>query len=183
MTPVHELHDFRVRRAVSVCASVNLPDCWLVTVPTAVQSLSDDLLKYYQQITRAILGDDPHLMKVDSWWTQADVLCGSTMYYFLHFSRVCVCSGGSAGPPVQLQDRCPPALLCLCHQWGMSALWSYLVDISLSFFSFLPKLESKQTVTVKMSYLFAFRSKMCRNCVLRFYNYYVFSCRYLFITN
>uniref|UniRef100_A0A7N6B4P4 TATA box binding protein associated factor (TAF) histone-like fold domain-containing protein n=1 Tax=Anabas testudineus TaxID=64144 RepID=A0A7N6B4P4_ANATE len=36
------------------------------TVPTAVQSLSDDLLKYYQQITRAILGDDPHLMKVKS---------------------------------------------------------------------------------------------------------------------
>lgn len=37
----------------------------IVTVPTAVQSLSDDLLKYYQQITRAILGDDPHLMKVE----------------------------------------------------------------------------------------------------------------------
>uniref|UniRef100_A0A3P8SK19 TAF6-like RNA polymerase II, p300/CBP-associated factor (PCAF)-associated factor n=1 Tax=Amphiprion percula TaxID=161767 RepID=A0A3P8SK19_AMPPE len=36
------------------------------TVPTAVQSLSDDLLKYYQQITRAILGEDPHLMKVKS---------------------------------------------------------------------------------------------------------------------
>uniref|UniRef100_A0A3B3UNX3 TAF6-like RNA polymerase II, p300/CBP-associated factor (PCAF)-associated factor n=1 Tax=Poecilia latipinna TaxID=48699 RepID=A0A3B3UNX3_9TELE len=36
------------------------------TVPTAVQTLSDDLLKYYQQITRAILGDDPHLMKVKS---------------------------------------------------------------------------------------------------------------------
>uniref|UniRef100_A0A665WLP1 TAF6-like RNA polymerase II p300/CBP-associated factor-associated factor 65 kDa subunit 6L n=1 Tax=Echeneis naucrates TaxID=173247 RepID=A0A665WLP1_ECHNA len=36
------------------------------TVPSAVQSLSDDLLKYYQQITRAILGEDPHLMKVKS---------------------------------------------------------------------------------------------------------------------
>ncbi|XP_018549391.1 TAF6-like RNA polymerase II p300/CBP-associated factor-associated factor 65 kDa subunit 6L isoform X2 [Lates calcarifer] len=36
------------------------------TVPTAVQSLSDDMLKYYQQITRAILGEDPHLMKVKS---------------------------------------------------------------------------------------------------------------------
>uniref|UniRef100_A0A3Q0SCI1 TAF6-like RNA polymerase II, p300/CBP-associated factor (PCAF)-associated factor n=1 Tax=Amphilophus citrinellus TaxID=61819 RepID=A0A3Q0SCI1_AMPCI len=36
------------------------------TVPTAVQSLSDDLLKYYQQITRAILGEDLHLMKVKS---------------------------------------------------------------------------------------------------------------------
>lgn len=34
------------------------------SVPSAVQSLSDDLLKYYQQITRAILGEDPHLMKV-----------------------------------------------------------------------------------------------------------------------
>lgn len=36
----------------------------IFTVPTAVQSLSDELLKYYQQVTRAILGDDPHLMKV-----------------------------------------------------------------------------------------------------------------------
>uniref|UniRef100_A0A3P8WEE3 TAF6-like RNA polymerase II, p300/CBP-associated factor (PCAF)-associated factor n=1 Tax=Cynoglossus semilaevis TaxID=244447 RepID=A0A3P8WEE3_CYNSE len=36
------------------------------TVPSAVQSLSDDLLTYYQQITRAILGEDPHLMKVKS---------------------------------------------------------------------------------------------------------------------
>uniref|UniRef100_A0A3Q3MVV1 TAF6-like RNA polymerase II, p300/CBP-associated factor (PCAF)-associated factor n=1 Tax=Labrus bergylta TaxID=56723 RepID=A0A3Q3MVV1_9LABR len=36
------------------------------TVPSAVQTLSDDLLKYYQQITRAILGDDAHLMKVKS---------------------------------------------------------------------------------------------------------------------
>lgn len=38
----------------------------LAAVPSAVQSLSDDLLKYYQLITRAILGDDPHLMKVCS---------------------------------------------------------------------------------------------------------------------
>uniref|UniRef100_A0A3Q2Q2I7 TAF6-like RNA polymerase II, p300/CBP-associated factor (PCAF)-associated factor n=1 Tax=Fundulus heteroclitus TaxID=8078 RepID=A0A3Q2Q2I7_FUNHE len=36
------------------------------TVPSAVQTLSDDLHKYYQQITRAILGEDPHLMKVKS---------------------------------------------------------------------------------------------------------------------
>ncbi|XP_066426738.1 TAF6-like RNA polymerase II p300/CBP-associated factor-associated factor 65 kDa subunit 6L isoform X3 [Molothrus aeneus] len=35
-------------------------------VPSAVSSLSDDLLKYYQQITRAVLGDDPQLMKVKS---------------------------------------------------------------------------------------------------------------------
>ena len=37
---------------------------FITTVPSAVQTLSDDLLKYYQQITRAILGEDPHLMKV-----------------------------------------------------------------------------------------------------------------------
>lgn len=48
---------------------------WLliVTVPVAVQSLSDELLKYYQQITRAILGDDPHLMKVGFWWMQKKI--------------------------------------------------------------------------------------------------------------
>ncbi|NXX27742.1 TAF6L factor, partial [Nicator chloris] len=33
-------------------------------VPSAVSSLSDDLLKYYQHVTRAVLGDDPQLMKV-----------------------------------------------------------------------------------------------------------------------
>ncbi|GCC41844.1 hypothetical protein chiPu_0025678, partial [Chiloscyllium punctatum] len=32
-------------------------------VPVAVSSLSDDLLKYYQQITRAVLGDDQQLIK------------------------------------------------------------------------------------------------------------------------
>lgn len=37
---------------------------FILAVPTAVQSLSDDLLKYYQQVTRAILGEDPYLMKV-----------------------------------------------------------------------------------------------------------------------
>lgn len=36
----------------------------IVTVPSAVSSLTDDLLKYYQQVTRAVLGDDPQLMKV-----------------------------------------------------------------------------------------------------------------------
>ncbi|NXU92724.1 TAF6L factor, partial [Xiphorhynchus elegans] len=34
------------------------------TVPSAVSSLSEDLLKYYQHVTRAVLGDDPQLMKV-----------------------------------------------------------------------------------------------------------------------
>lgn len=33
-------------------------------VPSAVSTLTDDLLKYYQHVTRAVLGDDPHLMKV-----------------------------------------------------------------------------------------------------------------------
>lgn len=33
-------------------------------MPSAVSSLTDDLLKYYQQVTRAVLGDDPQLMKV-----------------------------------------------------------------------------------------------------------------------
>ncbi|KAK2502645.1 hypothetical protein MC885_019916 [Smutsia gigantea] len=33
------------------------------SVPSAVSSLTDDLLKYYQQVTRAVLGDDPQLMK------------------------------------------------------------------------------------------------------------------------
>ena len=33
-------------------------------VPSAVSTLTDDLLKYYQHVTRAVLGDDPQLMKV-----------------------------------------------------------------------------------------------------------------------
>lgn len=36
-------------------------------MPSAVSSLTDDLLKYYQQVTRAVLGDDPQLMKVSEW--------------------------------------------------------------------------------------------------------------------
>ncbi|XP_024202977.2 TAF6-like RNA polymerase II p300/CBP-associated factor-associated factor 65 kDa subunit 6L isoform X3 [Pan troglodytes] len=36
------------------------------SVPSAVSSLTDDLLKYYHQVTRAVLGDDPQLMKVKS---------------------------------------------------------------------------------------------------------------------
>lgn len=36
------------------------------SVPSAVSTLSDDLLKYYQNVTRAVLGDDPHLMKVNN---------------------------------------------------------------------------------------------------------------------
>lgn len=33
-------------------------------MPSAVSTLTDDLLKYYQHVTRAVLGDDPQLMKV-----------------------------------------------------------------------------------------------------------------------
>lgn len=39
-------------------------------MPSAVSSLTDDLLKYYQQVTRAVLGDDPQLMKVSGWGTK-----------------------------------------------------------------------------------------------------------------
>lgn len=38
-------------------------------VPSAVSTLSDDLLKYYQHVTRAVLGDDPQLMKVGAMGT------------------------------------------------------------------------------------------------------------------
>lgn len=43
-------------------------------MPSAVSSLTDDLLKYYQQVTRAVLGDDPQLMKVrESMGTQSSL--------------------------------------------------------------------------------------------------------------
>ncbi|KAG7280440.1 hypothetical protein CRUP_028180 [Coryphaenoides rupestris] len=54
---------------VELALATNIPKVVLrpmVRVPSAVQTLSDDLLKYYQQITRAILGEDPHLMKSNS---------------------------------------------------------------------------------------------------------------------
>uniref|UniRef100_A0A7N6FI92 TAF6-like RNA polymerase II p300/CBP-associated factor-associated factor 65 kDa subunit 6L n=1 Tax=Anabas testudineus TaxID=64144 RepID=A0A7N6FI92_ANATE len=54
------------------------------TVPTAVQSLSDDLLKYYQQITRAILGDDPHLMKVALLDLQSNSKIAALLPYFVY---------------------------------------------------------------------------------------------------
>uniref|UniRef100_A0A8C8E0S2 TAF6-like RNA polymerase II p300/CBP-associated factor-associated factor 65 kDa subunit 6L n=1 Tax=Oryzias sinensis TaxID=183150 RepID=A0A8C8E0S2_9TELE len=53
-------------------------------VPTAVQSLSDDLLKYYQQITRAILGDDPHLMKVALLDLQSNSKMAALLPYFVY---------------------------------------------------------------------------------------------------
>uniref|UniRef100_A0A8D3EEU3 TAF6-like RNA polymerase II p300/CBP-associated factor-associated factor 65 kDa subunit 6L n=1 Tax=Scophthalmus maximus TaxID=52904 RepID=A0A8D3EEU3_SCOMX len=54
------------------------------TVPTAVQSLSDDLLKYYQQITRAILGEDPHLMKVALLDLQSNAKIAALLPYFVY---------------------------------------------------------------------------------------------------
>lgn len=55
-----------------------LTKCVEFSVPTAVQSLSEDLLKYYQQITRAILGEDLHLMKVRCCWEQTCYSKGSS---------------------------------------------------------------------------------------------------------
>ncbi|XP_077357028.1 TAF6-like RNA polymerase II p300/CBP-associated factor-associated factor 65 kDa subunit 6L [Festucalex cinctus] len=54
------------------------------TVPSAVQSLSEDLLKYYQQITRAILGDDPHLMKVALLDLQSNSKIAALLPYFVY---------------------------------------------------------------------------------------------------
>uniref|UniRef100_A0A8C6PQG1 TAF6-like RNA polymerase II p300/CBP-associated factor-associated factor 65 kDa subunit 6L n=1 Tax=Nothobranchius furzeri TaxID=105023 RepID=A0A8C6PQG1_NOTFU len=54
------------------------------TVPAAVQSLSDDLLKYYQQITRAILGEDPHLMKVALQDLQSNSKIAALLPYFVY---------------------------------------------------------------------------------------------------
>uniref|UniRef100_A0A672K976 TAF6-like RNA polymerase II p300/CBP-associated factor-associated factor 65 kDa subunit 6L n=1 Tax=Sinocyclocheilus grahami TaxID=75366 RepID=A0A672K976_SINGR len=58
--------------------------CILLVVPTAVQSLSEDLLKYYQQITRAILGEDPHLMKVALLDLQSNSKIAALLPYFVY---------------------------------------------------------------------------------------------------
>ncbi|XP_061565782.1 TAF6-like RNA polymerase II p300/CBP-associated factor-associated factor 65 kDa subunit 6L [Cololabis saira] len=54
------------------------------TVPAAVQSLSDELLKFYQQITRAILGEDPHLMKVALLELQSNSKIAALLPYFVY---------------------------------------------------------------------------------------------------
>ncbi|KAI1898537.1 hypothetical protein AGOR_G00073380 [Albula goreensis] len=54
------------------------------TVPSAVQTLSDDLLKYYQQITRSILGDDLHLMKVALLDLQSNSKIAALLPYFVY---------------------------------------------------------------------------------------------------
>ncbi|XP_058868036.1 TAF6-like RNA polymerase II p300/CBP-associated factor-associated factor 65 kDa subunit 6L [Acipenser ruthenus] len=53
-------------------------------VPTAVQSLTDDLLKYYQQVTRAILGEDQQLMKVALQDLQTNSKIAALLPYFVH---------------------------------------------------------------------------------------------------
>ncbi|XP_036261559.1 TAF6-like RNA polymerase II p300/CBP-associated factor-associated factor 65 kDa subunit 6L isoform X2 [Molothrus ater] len=53
-------------------------------VPSAVSSLSDDLLKYYQQITRAVLGDDPQLMKVALQDLQSNPKIAALLPYFVY---------------------------------------------------------------------------------------------------
>lgn len=88
----------------------------LPIVPTAVQTLSDDLLKYYQQITRAILGEDPHLMKVSCCSGQDEVWAAENGLP-AHASSLRL-SDGSTRPSVKLQDCCPAAILRLRHQWS-----------------------------------------------------------------
>ncbi|XP_057711523.1 TAF6-like RNA polymerase II p300/CBP-associated factor-associated factor 65 kDa subunit 6L [Corythoichthys intestinalis] len=54
------------------------------TVPSAVQSLSEDLLKYYQQMTRAILGEDAQLMKVALLDLQSNSKIAALLPYFVY---------------------------------------------------------------------------------------------------
>ncbi|XP_049599018.1 TAF6-like RNA polymerase II p300/CBP-associated factor-associated factor 65 kDa subunit 6L isoform X2 [Syngnathus scovelli] len=54
------------------------------TVPSAVQSLSEELLKYYQQVTRAILGDDTHLMKVALLDLRSNSKIAALLPYFVY---------------------------------------------------------------------------------------------------
>ncbi|NP_001085716.1 TATA-box binding protein associated factor 6 like S homeolog [Xenopus laevis] len=54
------------------------------TVPAAVSLLTDDLLKYYQRVTRAVLGDDPHLMKVALQDLQTNSKIAALLPYFVY---------------------------------------------------------------------------------------------------
>ncbi|KAM6160178.1 TAF6-like RNA polymerase II p300/CBP-associated factor-associated factor 65 kDa subunit 6L isoform 1-T1 [Erethizon dorsatum] len=54
------------------------------SVPSAVSSLTDDLLKYYQQVTRAVLGDDPQLMKVALQDLQTNSKIAALLPYFVY---------------------------------------------------------------------------------------------------
>ncbi|NWR40794.1 TAF6L factor, partial [Tachuris rubrigastra] len=53
-------------------------------VPSAVSSLSEDLLKYYQHVTRAVLGDDPQLMKVALQDLQTNSKIAALLPYFVY---------------------------------------------------------------------------------------------------
>ncbi|KAM4018238.1 TAF6-like RNA polymerase II p300/CBP-associated factor-associated factor 65 kDa subunit 6L isoform 1-T1 [Anomaloglossus baeobatrachus] len=54
------------------------------TVPAAVSMLTDDLLKYYQHVTRAVLGDDLHLMKVALQDLQTNSKIAALLPYFVY---------------------------------------------------------------------------------------------------
>ncbi|NXF42056.1 TAF6L factor, partial [Nyctibius bracteatus] len=54
------------------------------TVPSAVSTLTDDLLKYYQNVTRAVLGDDPQLMKVALQDLQTNSKIAALLPYFVY---------------------------------------------------------------------------------------------------
>ncbi|XP_072839914.2 TAF6-like RNA polymerase II p300/CBP-associated factor-associated factor 65 kDa subunit 6L [Pogona vitticeps] len=54
------------------------------SVPSAVSVLTDDLLKYYQHVTRAVLGDDPQLMKVALQDLQTNPKIAALLPYFVY---------------------------------------------------------------------------------------------------
>ncbi|XP_053305005.1 TAF6-like RNA polymerase II p300/CBP-associated factor-associated factor 65 kDa subunit 6L [Spea bombifrons] len=54
------------------------------TVPAAVSVLTDDLLKYYQRVTRAVLGDDLQLMKVALQDLQTNAKIAALLPYFVY---------------------------------------------------------------------------------------------------
>ncbi|XP_053576049.1 TAF6-like RNA polymerase II p300/CBP-associated factor-associated factor 65 kDa subunit 6L isoform X2 [Bombina bombina] len=54
------------------------------TVPAAVSILTDDLLKYYQRVTRAVLGDDLQLMKVALQDLQTNSKIAALLPYFVY---------------------------------------------------------------------------------------------------
>ncbi|XP_042296576.1 TAF6-like RNA polymerase II p300/CBP-associated factor-associated factor 65 kDa subunit 6L [Sceloporus undulatus] len=54
------------------------------SVPSAVSALTDDLLKYYQHVTRAVLGDDPQLMKVALQDLQTNPKIAALLPYFVY---------------------------------------------------------------------------------------------------
>lgn len=54
------------------------------SVPSAVSALTDDLQKYYQHMTRAVLGDDPQLMKVALQDLQTNSKIAALLPYFVY---------------------------------------------------------------------------------------------------